>query len=73
MLKATATALVPLDGLSQRMPVGTFLASTVFQLFHFLHVFLLGHTLKALCFFINLFKKVLDKLLPILYDSSCAK
>ena len=44
MLKATATALVPLDGLSQRMPVGNFLASAVFQLFHFLHVFLLGHT-----------------------------
>ena len=44
MLKATATASVPLDSLSQRMPAGNFLVSAVFQLFHFLHVFLLGHT-----------------------------
>ena len=45
MLKATATASVPLDSLSQRMPAGNFLVSAVFQLFHFLHAFLSGHTL----------------------------
>ena len=44
MLKATATTSVPLDSLSQRMPAGNFLVSAAFQLFHFLHVFLLGHT-----------------------------
>ena len=47
MLKATATASVLLDSLSQRMPAGNFLVSAVFQLFHFLHVFLLGHTLTG--------------------------
>ena len=47
MLKATATVSVPLDSLSQRMPAGNFLVSAVFQLFHFLHVFLLGHTLTG--------------------------
>ena len=47
MLKATATASVPLDSLSQRMPAGNFLVFAVFQLFHFLNVFLLGHTLTG--------------------------
>ena len=51
MLKATATTSVPLDSLSQRMPAGNFLVSADFQLFHFLHVFLLGHTLNRSFFY----------------------
>ena len=47
MLKTTSTASVPLDSLSQRMPAGNFLVSAGFQPFHFLHVFLLGHTPNA--------------------------
>ena len=44
MLKGTSTTSVFLDSLSQRMPAGNFLVSVAFPLFHFLHVFLLGHT-----------------------------
>ena len=47
MLKATTAASVSLDSLSQRMSAGNFLVFAVFQLFHFLHVFLLGHTLTG--------------------------
>ena len=47
MLKATTTASVSLDSLSQRMSARNFLVFAVFQLFHFLHVFLLGHTLTG--------------------------
>ena len=47
MPKATPTASVSLDSLSQRMPAENFLVSAVFQLFHFLHAFLLGHTLTG--------------------------
>ena len=35
MLKATATASVPLDSLSQRMPAGNFLVSAGFSYFIF--------------------------------------
>ena len=51
MLKAAAIASVPLDSLSQRMSAGNFLVSADFQLFHFLHVFLLGHTLNRSFFY----------------------
>ena len=47
MLKATTAASVSLDSLSQRMSAGNFLVFAVFQLSHFLHVFLLGHTLTG--------------------------
>ena len=68
MLKATATASVPLDSLSQRMPAGNFLVSAVFQLFHFLHVFLLGHTLNRSFFYAK--KEYL--LRGTLRDSTCS-
>lgn len=68
MLKATATTSVPLDSLSQRMPAGNFLVSAVFQLFHFLHVFLLGHTLNRSFFYAK--KEYL--LRGTLRDSTCS-
>ena len=68
MLKATATASVPLDSLSQRMPAGNFLVPAVFQLFHFLHVFLLGHTLNRSFFYAK--KEYL--LRGTLRDSTCS-
>ena len=68
MLKATATASVPLDSLSQRMPAGNFLVPADFQLFHFLHVFLLGHTLNRSFFYAK--KEYL--LRGTLRDSTCS-
>jgi len=68
MLKATATTSVPLDSLSQRMPAGNFLVSADFQLFHFLHVFLLGHTLNRSFFYAK--KEYL--LRGTLRDSTCS-
>ena len=68
MLKAVATASVPLDSLSQRMPAGNFLVSVIFQLFHFLHVFLLGHTLNRSFFYAK--KEYL--LRGTLRDSTCS-
>ena len=68
MLKATATTSVPLDSLSQRMPAGNFLVSADFLLFHFLHVFLLGHTLNRSFFYAK--KEYL--LRGTLRDSTCS-